>query len=294
MKKTLFDDLINHTKSHGIKHHAYIDKLTIYFDAKASAEALCELVDLNKKNKLIKPCTLQNSIHMCQKLDLFQIESNAIKCLEKICNTRADYRITYVEFALDFYGDHKENLFELRSFFNKHLAVKSKGKAKNKYPFNYFSAEEGDVINTPPPSEDDITSTHYYSELNAECEFVVYNDESYRWDKIFSSVHLEHKFNGSPVLKKNGVVILNDLITFDHECYWQRKLILYSPILKELGKQKSRSDVSNQALNKSGNNFFKKMVSLQSYLNEDNQMIKCFSPIVTSKNLNKFLPDFTD
>jgi glutamine cyclotransferase len=103
-------------------------------------------------------------------------------------------------------------------------------------------------------------------------------------------VHLEHKLKDSATLKKHNIATLNDLTTFDHNSYWQHKLALYSPILKELGKQKS-SDVSNQALNKNGNKIFKKMISLQSYLNEDSTREKCFSPITTINNLFKFLPE---
>lgn len=291
MKKEIFDALIQYTQSHAIQHHTYIDKLTIYFDENASPEVLSRLVNLRDKNDLRRPCTLQNTIRMCQKLDLFQVDKKAYKLLNKICNSAADYRITYVEFALDFYGDNLLNLTELRTFFNKHLIRKNKGNAKSKYPFYYYSLKERKIINTPHPDEEDAVSTHYYDEVDASYEFIIYNQDEYRWDDNFSCVHLEYKLKDSEALKKQNIGILNDLITFDHTSYWQPKLALYSPILKELGKQKS-SHVSNQALNKNGNRIFKKMTSLQSYLNEDRTREKCFSPITTVNNLFKFLPEF--
>ncbi|MCX7092026.1 MAG: hypothetical protein NTY50_01055 [Methylobacter sp.] len=292
MKKEVFEALIQHMQKHDIQHHTYIDKLTIYFDAKASPKLLNKLVILLDKNNLRRPCTLQNSIRVCQKLDLFQIDRKAFNLLNKICNSDADYRITYVEFALDFYGKNLSDLTGLRAFFNKHLIIKNKGKANSKYPFYYYSVEEESIINIPSIDEGDALSTHYFNEADASYEFIIYNQEEYRWDNNFACVHLEYKLKDSATLKKHGIGTLNDLVTFDHNSYWQQNLALHSPILKELGKQKS-NNVSNQALNKNGNKIFKKMVSLQFYLNEDSTREKCFSPITTVNSLFKFLPELT-
>jgi hypothetical protein len=291
MKKEIFDALIEYTQNHDIQHHTYIDKFTIYFDAKASPELLDKLVSLRDKNNLRRPCALQNSVHICQKLDLFQVDKKALKLLNKICNSDSDYRITYIEFALDFYGDNQINLTGLRAFFNKHLSRKNKGNTTSKYPFYYYRVEQETIINIPSVGEDNALITHYYNEVDAIYKFIIYNDD-YRWDDSFSCVHLEYKLKNSEALKRHGIVTLNDLITFDHNSYWQHELTLSSPKFKELGKQKS-SDVSDQALNKNGNKIFKKMTSLQSYLNEDSTREKCFSPITTVNNLFKFLPAFT-
>ena len=169
---------------------------------------------------------------------------------------------------------------------------KNKGNANSKYPFYYYSVEQETIINTPYlGGKDDAVSTHYYNETNAIYEFIIYSCD-YRWDDSFSCVHLEYKLKNSEALKKHGIVTLNDLAIFDHNSYWQHELTLCSPMFKELGKQKS-SDVSDQALNKNGNKIFKKMTSLQSYLNEDSTREKCFFPITTVNNLFKFLPAFT-
>lgn len=289
MKKELLHVLLDYTQKHGINHHTYIDRLTIYFDSRASSADLVKLESLSKKNQLTCPCQMKGYMHFDRKLELFQLDKKAIKLLQRVCSTEADYRITYIELSLDFFSKNVEKLKNLRMFFNKCLVRKRKSKNGKSYYFTPYIDEDTDYQSIPENIcfDSGITFlTHYYNQkIQDKVRFALYGeDDDYRWDESYGYVHLEYRYSGLDAVKSLGIITARDLVVFDHLNYWCERLDLRHPILKELGRFKSKGE-SAQSLNNNGKKLFNSIVSLQAYLSFHPNHSACFEPITTETRL---------
>ncbi|MDP1614556.1 MAG: hypothetical protein Q8L68_02045 [Methylococcales bacterium] len=269
--------LISLAKTYGFGTHCYIDRLSVYFDARVPETDLLKLKKLSPKNKLIQPCTLEGHIHLSQKLELYQLDDVSLKLLSRICKSSGgDYKITYIELAMDFYSASKEDVNKLRLFFNRHLV--RLGKSSKKQP--YFHDAEG---------------THYFNKKADSVRMVMYSNKPYRWDKNYFCVHLECRYSGLDALKSIDIITAKDITDFDHLAYWKQCLDLRKPNFKAIGENSAENNVSEQALNKRGSKFFDRLKSLQKYLNENPELIKdktkfktLFPPMNTNEALEKF------
>ena len=268
-----FNTLLSLIKERGLFHCFYVDRLHIYFDARVPQSDLLELKALSEKN-LLHPRTLEGYIHLTQKLELFQLNADNLERLKTICETsKGDYKINYIELALDFYSKKKAKVKCLRRFFNKHLV--QLGKSSQEKP--YFNNTKG---------------THYYHRKKKPVRLVLYSKKPFRWKKGYSCVHLEYRYKGLDALRQLGIITINDIVNFDHAAFWQQQLDLRKPDFKDIGnylaEQEGRS-ISNTALNKKGQRFFEQLSSLQKLFYNHPEFTKVFSTINTPEALNKFI-----
>lgn len=289
MEKAVFNALLEHADKHAIKHKTYIDKLVIYFDLRVPQANIEKLKSLSVKNILnIKP--LKCFPHLDRRLELHQLDQTALDLLLETCSLKSDYRMNYIELALDFYALKTEKLFNLRRFFYKHM-VNAKSKTSNT-PF-YFCPSQADKtvfestheLYYDPGIE---TATHYHYPKKEKFRFALYSgDNSFRWDKRYGCIHLEYRHADMDKLERLGIFTINDLIKFDHDRYWQEQLDLRHPRLKELGELFSQG-TSATSFNKNGNKFFNKLTSLQAYLSINPDAADLFTPMTTVNCLHKY------
>jgi len=265
----LLESLIPLAQDYGFKEHFYIDRLTVYFDSRVSETDLLKLKKRSPKNKLIQPSTLEGHTHLCQKLELFQLDDHSIKLLKRIGESGGDYKITYIELAMDFSSKSESDAENLRLFFNRHLVWV--GKSSKKQP--YFHDTEG---------------THYFNKKADLIRMVIYSNKRSRWDPTRFCVHLECRYSGLEALKKLDIITIKDITNFDYLAYWKHCLDLRKPNIKAIGEHLSENQVSDNALNKKGNKFFSRLESLQAYLTEHPELITLFPPINTTEALEKF------
>jgi hypothetical protein len=278
MKTNPLEILLPVAKSHGFKIHFYVDRLRIYFDARIPESDLLRLKELSPKNMLFRPCTLEHYIHLNQRMELFQLDDNRLKELKAICEaSNSDYKITYLELAVDFSNKSRRKVNGLRQFFNKHLVNPKKRKSKKQAQFC------------------DFKDTHYYNNKNDLIRMALYSKKRYRWDKSRFCVHLEYRYKGLKNLEKLGILTVNDIVAFDHQKYWQQQLDLRKPNFKAIGEylaKKNKQSISNAALNKKANKFFNGLASLQEWLKEHPKHPKLetlFPVINTPEALKKFM-----
>lgn len=232
---------------------------------------LLRLKKRSKKNTLICPCTLEGYVDLSQKMELFQLDDNTLKLLRRICESDGNYKINYIELAMDFSSKSQSKTDTLRQFFNKHLVSVGKGKGAKTSP--HFNNEKG---------------THYYHELGP-IRLVMYNSKTFRWDTSRFCVHLEHRYRGLDTLKILDILTAKDVVDFDHLVHWEQHLDLRKPNFKAIGEYVANSDVSDNALNKRGNRFFDHLNSLQEFLQMHPEQITLFPSMDTDEALEKFL-----
>ncbi len=271
-KMNTLTTLISLAEDYGFETRFYIDRLSVYFDARTSESDLLKLEKRSSKNKLIQPCTLEGHIHLSQKLELYQLDNTALKLLKRTCDSGGDYKINYIELALDFASQSQSDVEYLRQFFNRHLVRLSPKK---------------------PPHFHDEDGTYYFNKPADKDKLVMYSEKPYRWNTDLYCVHLECRYSGLEALKKLDIITVNDMTDFDHEAYWQKRLDLRKPSFKEIGLYLSEEDVSDKALNKKGNKFFDQLPSLQGFLNENTGLRKderdtLFPAMNTDEAVEKF------
>ena len=270
MKRDYLETLILLAKRRGFKTHFYIDRLSVYFDARVSNDDLMQLKNCSPKNKLISPSTLEGYIHLSQKLELYQLDDDTLDLLKECCESNSAYKITYIELAMDLSNTSKLKVDTLRSFFNKHLVKIRKN-------------------SQIPPYFIDINDAHYYNDLSDSIRLVIYSDKPFRFNRKRFCVHLECRYKGLDALKTLEILIAKDVVDFDHQMYWEQRLDLRKPSFKAMGEYLGNSDVSDNALNKRGCKFFDKLHSLQELLSKSPEQIKLFPSMATDEALEKFL-----
>lgn len=288
MKNELLRSLISLAENHGLKTKFYIDRLTVYFDSRASVDDINKLVDLAEKNMLTRPCTLEGHIHLSQKVELFQLDEKALELLHNICQSSGDYKFNYIELALDFYSKKMSNAENANLFFNKHLVHKRNANDSNNFYHHIHNGEDAEQGLTRE-YDTDGHGTQYYSPKRDKIRFLMYDNKKFRWDDRYSCVHLEYRYVGLDKLKKLGIITVKDLISFDHFSHWQQRLNLRKPNIKAIGEQIGKNNnVSTQALNTRGNRFFNHLTSLQEYLQDNPEHFELFPALNTEEALAKF------
>jgi hypothetical protein len=204
-------------------------------------------------------------------LELFQLDDHPLKLLRNICEKYdADYRINYLELAMDISSKSEPKVEKLRQFFNKHLVDLGKSKSKSQ---PYFYDDKG---------------THYYNKQEDSIRLALYSDKVFRWDKKRFCVHLEYRYSELDALRSAGIVTAKDVVDCNQARYWEKQLDLRIPNFKGIGEYFAKRDLSHQGLNNKGKKYFNELGSLQKDLAENPKLIEFFTPITTDKALEKF------
>lgn len=219
MKKmtTTIAVLENKFAEYGVKTSCYFDRLSIYLDAHSREDNLEKLLDDNKENKFLwQP--LPHNDFFDRKVELFQPSA---QCLAELTDTDVvggDCAINYVEFALDFITGSQCTLNKLDRFFNRHL-VRIPSKRSKATPYH----------------NDDYAKTAYLSAKVDKERLLFYSDKPARKAQGQLCLHVEFRLAGWTLLKKKNILILRDLINFDHQQLWGTQLDLRKPNFTQLG-----------------------------------------------------------
>ncbi len=272
MPRDTFETLLSLIKNYGFKPRFYIDRLHLYVDARVSETELLKLEKRRQANILIQPCTLEGHIYVNRKIELYQLGKGSLQSLKRLCESDGDYKITYLELAMDFYSESQSDIDLLRQFFNKHLVQLKKSQRSKKLP--YFC---------------DVKETYYYNKEKDSIRLAVYSDKPYRWKPSLFCVHIEYRYSGLKALKSLGILTAKDIVDFDHIAYWKQHLDLRRPNIKAIGEHRAKMKMSDNALNKKGNKFFDESPCLQKLLKDDPQLILFFPSMATGQAIEKYL-----
>ncbi len=261
--------LKNEIKKHGIKTIYYVDRLSVYLDAYSKEQNLQPLLDDNEKNMFIRQ-PLPHNEFFDRKVELYQPSKQCLSHLTDAAIVSGDCAITYIEFAVDFITDDQQLLEILVLFFNRHL-VRIPSKRSKAAPYHY-----------------DYDGTVYLSPKQNDERLLFYSDKPARKEsKPRLCLHVEFRLSGWGVVKKRGIVTIEDLMAFDHQQLWDTLLDFRSPNYTKLGRSCKFNKSSPQAAHKRGTKEWQSLMSLQQYFHLHPQRESAFFSKITPDKFSK-------
>lgn len=276
--QNITNELLKYLSLHGVTAISYFDRVKINLDANVREEYLTELLASNKNNKLIMKEFTPNS-HLDRELDLFQPSNEDFEQLKAISGGCA---ISYVECAIDFMTEDNKILENIAYLFNRNFVHYSiKYKALEFYYHNYKYLDE----------------TIYFNPKLDELRLVMYTDKPARNKPDLKCLHLEYRITGLGLVKDNGIITINNLITFNHEQLWDKLLDFRKCNLTELGRLLYKTQSANiipptrKTFNKRGKKLYDNTYSLQEYLQDNPEHESAFKEIATIEVLKKLVAE---
>lgn len=228
------------------------DRIGLYLDH-ADRPVPIEQLETTCSGIEIAPANIPYQARWKQQIHLFQPTPRALRILDEALKGGVAVGISYAEIALDILHPDKRHLKAIRNSFL--ASVK----------FHYGRDE---VILDE--------STYYYCRRSTGTtrtpkNLVLYADNP---SKLHNGrhdhdglpcCHFEMRISGSDSLEKEGIVSLQDLISFKHRAFWERNLRLYSVPTQptKLGRMLALADgasteVSGTALRKRANRWMER------------------------------------
>ncbi len=199
------------------------DRITLLIDHPSPELPISQIIDS------CGGCTIfrhQNEPYWQCEVRIFQPSKKTIKIIDHaVRKGRYRAKIVYVELAWDLIVDALDHAKSTARFVLGHLMLKYKRK----------------------PVECDHSTTFYYERRSngpkSPHVFVIYFDQpselATKWAGK-ACCHMEHRFFGSPKLHTIGISTLQDILDFDHLCFWRDTFALFSlPKKKDIGKSLS-------------------------------------------------------
>lgn len=218
--KTL-NELTKTLNSYGIKTILYIDRLHLYLDSSTPKSNLMNLlpgndgIDLNVEDRINNKLIFQQLPqypYLDRKLELFQPDLDVLKFLNNTRVVCGDYRIQYIEFALDFEASISEGaniLKKLEAFFDKHMVGEQSVNSKEQFYWAKSNGERDDSYSKDEwERKRDQEGTRYFAPRNSGRVLVMYRREVSKISSGKSCLHLEWRFSGLAQLKEQGIITL--------------------------------------------------------------------------------------
>ncbi|TSA37782.1 MAG: hypothetical protein D4R63_12250 [Methylococcaceae bacterium] len=254
-----------------------MDRVHFYFDSRVSENDLAFMLEWNIKNNILFQ-GLSHHPQFDKKCELYQPSQQQLMVLQEKVEQgiiTGDYAIQYIEFAVDFHMIRNKTLIALRTFFDKHVADMPDRSAP------YYAHSEG---------------TSYYHNSKDKQRLVIYNDTEHRKHPSKLTVHIEQRLGGIKALKQHGLYLIKNIVDFNHEDFWTRRLTLYQPNFTELGKRNSFASITKDRANiKRGHRVWKGVTYLQEFLRNNPHCKVAFLPMTTisafEKNFGNCLKD---
>ncbi len=236
-----------------------------------------------------RTAALGGHVEQCDSCGHQRIAYNSCRnrhCLEvMVCG---DYRIQYVELAMDFevLTAERAKLSDLLAFFDKHIVDEKPTKKEDKFYWAKAKAKATEENH----HKGDEEGTRYYAPRKSGKVLVMYMRDS-KLNDHKACLHLERRFSGLGQLKKQGIITLPQLMAFDHVNFWNSHLDLREPNLTVLGQKCSSKWVktSRQADHRRGQQKWNELKVLQQFLQGQPHCAAAFTQITTASKLGSFL-----
>lgn len=194
----------------------YFDKLNVLF---TSFEPAIDLVTVTKhcgSNPSVIPTPMRRGLYK-SKLQLFRPKPPALRA---VCTVPGERTVGKVEIALDLITKTMKDAEALRDYFVQYLV---KPKSRQKVIFS----KEGEGSNA------------YWARRKSPSNITVYARLSKGAGRYHGQpcCHVEYRYSASESLEQVGVVTLDDLVTFDHQSFWRKKLALRTVSAESFGAQ---------------------------------------------------------
>ena len=286
-------ELITAVKQYKIKPIYYVDRLHVYLDSSttllhlqpllSAPKASNSLNDTEQHKLLFQP--LAHYAHFDKKLELFQPTAPLLALLSDVI--QGDYRIQYLELALDFESKNDAALKNLQAFFDKHLVYDAQPKKKSKH-FHWAIASEQETDTW----QADADGTRYFAARQSKNVLAMYLRPQSKVTRNKACLHLEWRFTGLKMLKAQGIITLSQLP--NNADFWETKLDLRAPNLTTLGQScmlQTHSTTRQADINR-GRMTWSGITVLQRFLTERPHCAVDFIPISTASKLMSCLQPF--
>jgi hypothetical protein len=276
MKQINFiESLIDYLHHKGFKCEFLIDRLHIHFGARHNENEVLKLIKSHHEGNEIQENELSKRHDMNRMLILLQPTKELLKDLRSLLHNGHVYTINYIELALDCATDSKSAKDCLQKFILRHITHTKKDKQGNpKFDFG------------------NKYRTYYTGSRKDPMRLVMYDDcESKIIDLNYCS-HLEWRLKNLAELEKHDILILEDVIHFNHVHFWNEHLELRKLNANKLGEMIHQKSASRQFLTRIGNKEFEKILSLQGILNKYPLREAAFPRITTDDALYKLLDTY--
>jgi hypothetical protein len=245
----------------------YIDRIRIYFDARTSHDELFKLMETQESYNSVQTETLPKYPWMDRMIDLLQPDRKTLKQLGR--TPQGDYVINYIELAFDFIPETREQRLQLRKFFEHHLVHEQPKRQGSSYPYRRYRR------------------TLYFGRQDEAVRLALYSHR--KKGNARRCVHLEYRFQGRATLKKLGILTMKDLLSFNHEAFWESRLDLRYANLTELGKLLPFKGKSRRGAIKHAQVFMENLSNVQKLHQQHPDYISGFKRIATKDRLRKCL-----
>jgi hypothetical protein len=204
--------------------YAYYDRLIVWFRERLTREeilhfkSLCRSFVLYQNGQQIRKASVNFGLQAALYPDSsfkqsMWVYQPTLAALEWIC-ARAESRLTYVEFALDWVFDDDDARNEAIQFLRAYHVKKYRRNQEVK-----FSRE-----------------TRYSDKRGAPNNFVCYPDKPSRITGEVYCVHLEWRITHAATLLRAGIHSVTDLLSLDHRKFWTTRLLCSGLDVERLGR----------------------------------------------------------
>jgi hypothetical protein len=249
-------------REHGIGVETFFDRVHLHLDGRTL------LTDLKKKDKHLEH-ELPGSPHLDRKLELFCYNSEELNRIA--AQIQGDYKIHYVEVAIDFVTNSKQALEMIESFFYDHLVREQSGQ------YHFHKKEK----------------TVYFDPAERHSRIVCYSDKPSKRSNSKYCFHLEARLTKK--LTQEGIMLMDDLLSFDFLGFFDRTLDFRRVNRQRLGELISLSDRSatRQTYCARGKTYFERMEILQKLLSEHKEYKSAFEQRLQASSIEKALENYS-
>jgi len=262
--KGFIQELIQCCLAYGIETITFIDRLKLHYDGRSTAITLKPEKDTDTEREF------SDAANLDRKLDLFRLSKDDLVLLRS--ELQGDYKINYIEFAIDFVTD-EEALHMIETFFYQHLVKESSGEF-------YFYQEK---------------QTVYYGPKGTYPNTLFYSDKKSKMSQKKYCLHLEIRIKGAKdIFKHADVITLNDVINFNYLSFFNEKLDFRRVNQKTLGACTYPSkDVTRQTKSKDSEETLQEISNLQEFLSDNPSYKDAFEGVMTTASIKTKLEEYS-